>query len=423
MSWRKIRSKWNASRKILNEHFIAIKVDREERPDVDSIYMDAVTGLTGHGGWPMSVFLTPDLKPFWAGTFVKRDQFIGLMNHLVEIWRDDRQKILESANSIAYSLQPKLIPPFENFDPQQTLQRAADALIRNFDQQYGGFGPAPKFPPHQQIQALLLSDTLFKDTRYQYAAHLTLEKIAKSGLFDHIDGGFHRYATDAKWEIPHFEKMLYDQASLIVSYVAGYEKSGFEPFLKIAEKTAEYALSRLKADHGGFYSAEDAGEVGKEGEFYVWSYESLKNLGEQTFTQVKDLFMISERGNFEGNNTLVAKDITKLVSIEARQVIESLKSARDLRPRPDKDTKVIVSWNGLFLSALARLSQSSKNTEYLKEARALADVLIAARNKEGILLHLVQQLGLKSRELIPAMLEDLLIPYRWIDRFIRRDVR
>ena len=370
---------------VINQNFIPIKVDREERPDVDQIYMDAVVGLTGHGGWPMSVFLTPDKKPFWAGTFIKKEQFIQLMHKLSEIWNSDSQKIVESADSIVAALgsgdTASIAPSSAKSSSSKEslnniLQRSSDALLRNFDRKFGGFGPAPKFPPSQHIQTLLTASKLFSDERYLYAALTTLEEIGKRALFDHVEGGFHRYATDAAWEIPHFEKMLYDNALLIPAYVAGHTASGFEPFRLIAEKTADYLCQQMKTSDGLFMSAEDAGDVGKEGEYYVWDpMNEIKYFPADIQKSLHDAFVISDEGNFEQHQTLVARSTQKATSPEVTELYSFLQNKRAKRSRPLRDYKIITAWNGLALTAFASLAKDKK---YLSISTTLAEKLTAS---------------------------------------------
>jgi uncharacterized protein YyaL (SSP411 family) len=387
---------------VLNKSFVCIKVDREERPDVDAIYMDAVVAMTGHGGWPMSVFLTPDLKPFWGATFIPRDKFIQLASRISEVWSNSPDAIVNDSHQLLDALSHKTLPSESEFDPKQTLKRACDSLIKSFDQEFGGFGPAPKFPPSQQIMSLLLGDKIFLDERFSYAALMSLENIGKSALHDHVQGGFHRYATDRQWQVPHFEKMLYDNALLILAFLEGYKHCQHQAFFDIAKKTSDYLFSVL-SNQNMFFAAEDAGDVGKEGEFYSWDFEEFNQLDTDCKNFLLDNFLVSSEGNFEHKNTLVCKSSKDSVSDLAKNLYKQLKIIRDKRARPAVDTKIIVSWNGLVLSALANLYKANnKNQLILDSARSLADNLINVVGPDSYLLH-IKSNGIKQ---IEAMLED-----------------
>ena len=386
---------------VLNKDFIAIKVDREERPDVDQIYMDAVTGLTGHGGWPMSVFLTPDKQPFWGGTFVKREQFIQLCERLADIWQKEPEKILSSAHSITGALQAgnsnvQTSPSAHEY--LESWKRGCEALLRNFDQTDGGFGPAPKFPPSQQIQSLLsLPDA---PETFRHAALATLEQIGKRGLFDHVEGGFHRYATDAAWEVPHFEKMLYDNALLIPSFLMGYRTSGYEPFLALAKKTARYLCTQMCTPEGLYMSAEDAGDVGKEGAYYVWSVSELAAMPDDLQELYRKSFQYITEPNFEEHITLVGTSLSAITSDELTPLYDYFLSQRHKRERPACDYKVITGWNGLVLSALCSLYRLTQDEQYLTAAITLAKhfTVFATRPLERLLS--------KTNRTISATLED-----------------
>jgi uncharacterized protein YyaL (SSP411 family) len=386
---------------VLNSNFVSIKVDREERPDVDQIYMDVVTGLTGHGGWPMSIFMTPDKKPFWGGTFVKQQQFISLCERLHEIWTTEPEKILESAQSITAALEAgnqKKGALGKEYNLQDSWKRGCEALLRNFDRNYGGFGPAPKFPPSQQIQSLLMYPDAPQD--FHHAALTTLEHIGKRALFDHVEGGFHRYATDASWEIPHFEKMIYDNALLIQAFVEGFRVSGFQPFLQVAIKTAAYLLYQMQTPDGLFMSAEDAGDVGKEGEYYIWSPEEISELPTELRNILAETFEYSTEGNFEGNISLVGKSLADVTSQKLDPLYEKLRELRQKRERPLCDYKVITSWNGLILSALCVLYRETKSVTYLESAQKLARHFLTFREKP------LNRILSKTIRTINATLED-----------------
>ena len=386
---------------VLNRHFISIKVDREERPDVDQIYMDVVTGLTGHGGWPMSVFMTPDKKPFWGGTFVKKEQFISLSEKLNDVWQKDPQKVLESAESIVEALRSgttrKTIES-SKADYQESWKRGCEALVRNFDKSFGGFGPAPKFPPSQQIQSLLAIKN--SPEEFEYVALTTLEHLGKRALFDHVEGGFHRYATDTAWEVPHFEKMLYDNALLIPAFLEGFFVSQYEPFLKIAAKTAHYLLIKMQTDEGLFKSAEDAGDVGKEGEYYVWSTSEIQEIPAPLQKVFIDTFEYVTTPNFEDSITLVGKSLLKVTSEETTLLFKNLLEKRKKRVHPLCDYKVITSWNGLTMSAFSKLYRATNEKSYLQSAQKIASHFQQFENES--LVRIISS----SKNKIQATLED-----------------
>lgn len=343
---------------LLNDHFISIKVDREERPDVDQIYMDAVVGISGHGGWPMSVFLTPDRKPFFGGTFFPKQQFIPLLKKIDEVWQSDRQSILTSADQIFTFLNAKAPASEGKISLKDSLSKAFSYYAKSFDTEFGGFGSAPKFPQPNNLELLL---RLWRRTGKEEALFMvekTLDQICRGGIYDHVGGGFHRYATDRMWLTPHFEKMLYDNAQLVNVLLHAYQATKTPHYLKKAADTLDYCLRDLALLEGGFASAEDAGEVGEEGEFYVWESAELEHtLSEEEYDLLSKLFTVSDVGNFENHkNILSLQPETKFEEIDnpkIQEILAKLNRLRSARERPLRDNKVLTSWMALLISAFA----------------------------------------------------------------------
>lgn len=365
---------------ILNANFVSIKVDREERPDVDKIYMDAVVAITGHGGWPMSVFLTPELKPFYGGTFFWKEQFKSLLTNIANIWEKESEKIIFSSEQLTRAISQK-----EETESSKELDHELSSIflrdsMRSFDKVNGGFGQAPKFPPSSRLQALL---RIYDRTKDEAALHIvtkTLDAMAYGGIYDHLAGGFSRYSTDESWLVPHFEKMLYDNALLAKTYLEACLLTKNESYKAIACETLDYLIRDMQFEEGGFYSAEDAGEVGKEGEYYVWSEEEIKSLlTEDEFLKIKETYTITSSGNFEGKNILSFKkdfswDIKKDGLVKSAS--SKLHAARSKRIAPHKDTKILTEWNALTISALALGFEVTKNHRYLEAAKNAADFIL-----------------------------------------------
>jgi uncharacterized protein YyaL (SSP411 family) len=363
---------------VLNENFISIKLDREERPDVDQIYMDAVVGITGHGGWPMSVFLTPDLKPFFGGTYYPKSQFIPLLEKIGEVWKTDKQSLLQSSNQLASFLaQTKVVDQTQTVTVKELFKNAKEYFSKSFDRECGGFGGAPKFPQPSHLEFLLKLSRRSKDKEAMQMALITLEAICRGGIYDQLGGGFHRYAVDRNWLVPHFEKMLYDNAQLVSVLVSAFQSSKEAWYLEIAKETLDYCLEILESNTGGFYAAEDAGEVGTEGEFYVWEYRELEHLlTKEELESVKISYGVTEGGNFEGATNILTfggdfSDRTAIDSVKKR-----LRKVRDSRERPFKDKKIITSWNGLILTALSKVIGATGDKRYLQSAMKAADFIV-----------------------------------------------
>lgn len=365
---------------VLNEHFVSIKVDREELPDVDQIYMDVVVAIHGHGGWPMSVFLTPDRKPFWGGTFFYRDQFIRILQTLAEAWRTDRHRIGVSSEELTRYLVSKQGVPGEGSCARDVCDRAAGDLLARFDRADGGFGGAPKFPPTQQLLLLMRYAEVTSGAAFDEAVNGTLDAMSCGGIFDQLGGGFHRYSVDAQWLIPHFEKMLYDNALLVPVFLEGFLRTGNERYRDVAARTLEYLLSEMRSPEGGFYSAEDAGEVGREGEFYVWTPKEVRELlGAERGERFMALYGVTEEGNFEhGTSALATSRAEPFEHFQAPEIVAArtiLLAQRAMRPRPHRDEKIITGWNGLAITALCRGYQVLRDPRYRSAALQCASFI------------------------------------------------
>ena len=393
--------------RILNENFVSIKVDREEFPDVDQIYMDVVMGIHGHGGWPMSVFLTPDREAFWGGTFFYRANFIQILNAMSDAWRNDRGKVTTSSAELTRFLASRRATPGEAPIDANVLGLAMHQLFKRYDREWGGFGAAPKFPPTQSLAFLLRAHAVRPNAAALEAVTKTVSAMGRGGLFDQLGGGFHRYSVDAEWRIPHFEKMLYDNALLAPLYLDAYKVSGEALFRTVGERTLDYIVTCLESPEGGFFAAEDAGEVDREGEFYSWTPSEVRQvLGDEEGQRFSDLYGITSEGNFEHGRSvlIVASDDAWRETAEA-DVVENrarLLKARDSRKRPHRDTKILTGWNGLAITALC------KGYQVLKRGDLLQMALRAAIFIED---HLViggrlQRRYCSGQAGIPAVLED-----------------
>src|SRR5262245_5576731 len=393
--------------RLMNEHFVNIKVDREERPDLDHIYMNAVQLLTGRGGWPMSVFLTPDLQPFYGGTYWPSTSRMGMpgfdqvLRAVADAWGNRRpQAIQQAAELTAHIAQLAALPQTEGELSLNLIAQAGPALERSFDYRHGGFGGAPKFPHPMDLQVLL---RLWK--RHHRAGFLemvatTLDKMAAGGIYDHLGGGFHRYSVDERWLVPHFEKMLYDNALLTTAYVEGFLATGNEEYARVARETCDFVLRDLTDPAGGFHSTEDADSEGEEGKFYVWTPREIQSvLGAEAAEIFCYVYDVTEPGNFEGHNILnLPKPIDVCAKIKEQDpqplraelvtARQKLLEVRIQRVRPGRDDKVLVSWNGLMIDALARAAGALNEPRYQAAAVKAAEfILREMRRSDGRLLH------------------------------------
>jgi hypothetical protein len=386
----------------LNQHYIAIKVDREQRPDIDGVYMAAVQMMTGGGGWPMTVWLTPDRKPFYGGTyFPPRDGmrgvslgFLTLLKRLQETYHQEPEKVGTASGEIAQGIRLALAPDAgQGVLSPAVLRAGAATLKKTFDAQYGGLGTAPKFPHSVALEFLLRYSRRTGDTQARDMVVKTLEAMSSGGIHDHLGGGFHRYATDRQWLVPHFEKMLYDNALLIVAYLEAYQATGREDFARVARETLDYVTREMTSPDGAFYSATDADSEGEEGKFFTWTLAEVeKVLGAQAKLFCA-FYGVTERGNFDGKNILhVARSLSNVAqefNVSQEQVAQQLSAARTQllavrrkRIPPHTDTKVLVSWNGLMISAFARAAFVLHEPAYAQQARRAAEFILT-RMKTG----------------------------------------
>jgi uncharacterized protein len=391
---------------LMNEHFVSIKVDREERPDLDEIYMNAVQMLTGRGGWPMTVFLTPEGKPFFGGTYFPPEDrhgmpgFPKILKAVAQAYRDRPQDVQKSVEQILAALN-RMKESREGAEPSSpdAIRRAADQLSQAYDPDYGGFGRAPKFPNAGVFDLFLRCYHFSKEPRYLEMVAYTLTKMAEGGIYDHLGGGFHRYSVDEKWLVPHFEKMLYDNAQLIRIYVDALRITQRPIFRRVVEETLTYLLREMLHIEGGFYATQDADSEGEEGKFFVWEYdEVIKILGEETGEIFSRIYDVSEMGNFEGKNILhpilqpdqAAKFFGKGVK-EIENLIAEAKAklfqAREKRVKPFRDEKILTSWNGLMLSGLAEAYGTIGDEHYREAAEKTVEFIFANMFRDGFLLH------------------------------------
>ena len=365
----------------MNADFINVKVDREERPDVDSIYMQAVNAMTGHGGWPMTVFLTPDGKPFYAGTYFPNEprhgmaSFQQILTGVIQAWRNDRENVVGSASEVAQQLQALSGVGFEEQPLDEEIFRSAlRGLGQRFDASWGGFGDAPKFPQPMTIEFLLRESIRGENDNALEMAEETLRKMAEGGMYDQIGGGFARYSVDHRWLVPHFEKMLYDNAQLARVYLHAWQVTGNDFYRRITEETLDYVLREMRHEDGGFYSSQDADSEGVEGKFYVWSADEIREaLGEEADTFMR-VYGVSNEGNWEGHNILNLR-LAEALDGRIAAARATLYELRSKRIWPGLDDKVLTSWNGLMLAAFAEAGQALSRADYIEAAESNADFL------------------------------------------------
>ena len=401
--------------KLLNDVFVCIKVDREERPDIDQVYMAAAHALTGTGGWPLTILMTADKKPFFAASYIPKESRYGmtglldLVPRISKIWQTQRQELENAGDQVLQALQSAAkTPPEEGELDETVLDEAYNTFFRVFDGENGGFGDAPKFPtPHNLVFLLRYGNRTGEEPAYTMVEK-TLHAMRRGGIFDQVGYGFHRYSTDAEWFVPHFEKMLYDQALLIMAYTEAYLATGREEFARTARETIAYVLRDMTDPNGGFYSAEDADSEGEEGKFYLWTKdEILAVLGEEDGERFSRIFNVMEPGNYreQPGGRRTGRNILRLrrplaswahefeTSEEAlawsvEEGRRKLLAARERRVRPDRDDKILTDWNGLMIAALAKAARAFDEPNYLAVAeRAAAFVLANLRGADGRLLH------------------------------------
>ena len=398
---------------ILNRYFIAVKIDREERPDLDEIYMTAVQMMTGRGGWPLSVFLTPDLKPFFGGTYFPPEEVHGMpgfktvLNKMAELWRDRRDDVTHNGEQMVRALRDLASgkPSDSGMPDRSVLARAAAELRQEFDHRWGGFGGPPKFPPSGAIAVLLRQYSHTGEASLLEMATVTLDRMALGGIYDQLGGGFHRYSVDGQWLVPHFEKMLYDNALLSRVYIEAWQATNKELYRRVAAETLDYVLRDMTDAGGGFHSAEDADSEGEEGKFYVWKENEIKALlGEEDGTLFCRYYGVSEQGSFEGRNILhVPRDppaspggkgvSQQQLTTRLEPLRQRLLAQRETRVRPAKDDKVLAAWNGMMISALSRGYQVTGDDRYLKAATRAADFVFAEMVHGGVLMRTYRGVG------------------------------
>ena len=408
---------------VLNQYFVAIKVDREERPDIDNLYMSVCQAMTGSGGWPLSVFMTPEAKPFYAGTYFPKvgrlglPGFIDILRHIASVWEKDRARLLEAGNTvtnhISHSAALEKAPDLIGID---ILKDCGRILKASFDPINGGFGSSPKFPTPHQLTYLLRWYIRSGDKDSLKMVEKTLDAMRSGGIFDQIGFGFHRYSVDAKWLVPHFEKMLYDQAMLAIAFTEAFQVTGKKRFRDTANEIFAYVLRDMTSAEGGFYSAEDADSEGREGLFYTWTSEEIKaHLGEEPGELFCRFYGITDKGNFEEGLSIphMPAQVENFATqqgiglLEIEKILEDARNRlfheRQKRVHPLKDDKILTSWNGLMIAAFARGFQVFENNAYADAARNAAGLILGRlRDKEGRLLRRYRQ----SEAAYPGYLDD-----------------
>jgi len=413
--------------RLMNDAFISIKVDREERPDIDNVYMAVCQALTGSGGWPLTIVMTPDKKPFFAATYIPKESRFGLKGMLELIplikdaWNKNRSEIEKSANEITNYLKNAASDNSAGNISENTLKFAFEQLSSRFDKSYGGFGTQPKFPTPHNILFLLRYWHRTGETKALEMAETTLQKMRNGGMYDHIGFGFHRYSTDSRWFAPHFEKMLYDQALLTIAYTEAFQATGNKFYKQTAQEILEYVLRDMTSPEGGFYSAEDADSEGEEGKFYLWSEEEIRNiLDEKEANVFIKVFNIEKGGNFHGEGSSQKTNIlhiektfkeiaaeTNISESELNQIIENsrvkLFNHREKRVHPHKDDKILTDWNGLMITAFSKAARVFGEKKYEDAARRSMDfVMKTLSNTDGKLLHRYRD----NQAIINANLDD-----------------
>jgi len=390
--------------KLMNEVFVSIKVDREERPDIDKIYMTVCQMMTGSGGWPLTIIMTPEKKPFFAGTyFPKQNRFgriglIDLIKRIKDLWINQRNELINSADQITFSLQNiDQESPGVKFS-ETTLRKTYQQLSMQFDSTNGGFGNRPKFPTPHNLIFLLRYWKRTGDKKALEMVEMTLQAMRKGGIYDHIGFGFHRYSTDSVWLVPHFEKMLYDQALIAIAYIEAYQATKKDLYKKTAHDIFSYVLRDMMSSDGGFYSAEDADSEGEEGKFYIWSKRELeKILEEEELDLFIKAFNIKESGNYleeasgkkTGDNIIHLKNFPeKEFQNKVEKIRSKLFNSRDKRIHPHKDKKILTDWNGLMIAALAKGATAFQEEKYLEVAKNTVDFILSnLRESNNKLLH------------------------------------
>ncbi len=386
---------------LMNDNFVSIKVDREERPDLDSIYMEAVQALSGQGGWPMTVFLTPDGAPFWGGTyFPPTDRggmpgFPRVLVSLAEAYRTKHDDVVEQAATLRGQLGRSLLGYEATGLDEAVASRAYAGLSETFDARHGGFGGAPKFPQPMNLEFLLRYHHRTGEPNALAMTRTTLDRMAAGGIYDQLGGGFHRYATDAVWLVPHFEKMLYDNALLARVYLEAYQSTGDETYRGVVEETLDYVVREMTSPRGGFYTAQDADSEGEEGRFFVWTPREIAEIvGEEDAPLVSSYYGVTAGGNFEGASILFRPSpldaVATSLGVEPdrlRGAVERarplLLAARETRIHPQRDEKMLTAWNGLMLRAFAEAGRALDRPDYTAVASRNAAFLLSTMEHDG----------------------------------------
>ncbi|HEV2826577.1 MAG TPA: thioredoxin domain-containing protein, partial [Pyrinomonadaceae bacterium] len=391
--------------KLMNENFVNIKVDREERPDLDQIYMSAVQMMTQHGGWPMTVFLTPEGVPFYAGTYFPPEDrynmpgFPRVLISIADAYRERPDDIQETAVSVLSQLK-RAVAAAESNAPltKELLDTAFTGIVRNYDPTNGGFGGAPKFPPAMTLEFLLHTYYRTGNQKALEIVRHTCRKMAEGGIYDQLAGGFHRYATDARWLVPHFEKMLYDNALLSRLYLHYYQVSGDKSAQIVAEGILDYVAREMTDSRGGFYSTQDADSEGVEGKFFIWSKHEIEELlGKQDGALFNEYYNLTDTGNFEGENILnVTRDLQQVADsadVTVEQLSQSLArarailfAAREKRVKPARDEKILTAWNGLMLTSFAEAAAILRRPDYLAVSKKNAQFVLDNLRRDRLLL-------------------------------------
>lgn len=360
-----------ATAKVINRGFIPIKVDREERPDVDAVYMAACVALTGSGGWPLTVLMTPDQKPFWAGTYLPKRALMSLLNEATRLWREEREKLLSAGEQLTAHLQQEEAAR-SGVPKQELLVRAAAQFAQSFDPKWGGFGQAPKFPTPHNLIFLMRYAQRTGDSTAMEMAETTLDAMYRGGLFDHVGGGFSRYSTDERWLTPHFEKMLYDNALLTYAYAEAFQHTHRPLYGAVAHRTVKYVLRELEAPRGGFFCGQDADSEGVEGKYYVFTPTELHRLlGKDAADAFCTRYGITEEGNFEGSSipNLIGQQTIDEDPEGMEAIQKRLRACRLERTTLHKDDKILTAWNGLMIAALAKAGLVLEEPSYLDAAK------------------------------------------------------
>jgi uncharacterized protein YyaL (SSP411 family) len=380
--------------KILNQNFVCIKVDREERPDIDNQYMIALQMMTNSGGWPMSVWLTPDLKPFYGGTYYPPDEFTSLLQKLAAVWSADPAKVRAAADQVALGMKQAMEATTRKSSaaiPADTIAKATSAYLGTFDHVNGGFGAKPKFPQAPRLRFLLAQARRSHDPQVLALLTRTLDSMAHGGIYDQLGGGFHRYSTDAKWLVPHFEKMLYDQSQLAQVYLDAYELTHEAFYKEVAQGTLDFVLREMTDPKtGAFYTTLDADSEGEEGKFYVWTAAQIETaLGKPDAERFNSAYGVTVAGNFGGGRNVLS--VPAPLSADQNRALAPLRArllaARAARPRPNTDDKIVTGWNGLMIGAFAKGYAVTRDERYRAAAARAADFLTKTLTKpDGSLL-------------------------------------